>query len=194
MESKHEGELKFWRTRFELEKSFDSCTKAMLNKYTDVLGIGPNEFCNAKVIDIGCGPRGTLHEFQADIKIGLDPLSDIYMAEFRMNHDMLYLKAYSEDIPLPSNYMDYVLSVNSLDHVDDVDKTLKEIHRILKPTGVFYACINLAHGSLVTEPHMFTKESIISQLSALFRVNITKEILKSADVPMDRISVRCVKV
>ena len=71
---------------------------------------------------------------------------------------MIYISAPAEQIPLPSNYVDVVFSMNSLDHVDDVVAACSEIRRILKPGGYFIGSLNLDEPPTLTEPFMLTEE------------------------------------
>ena len=50
-------------------------------------------------------------------------------------HRMIYLCASAEKIPLPTGYVDVVLSMSSWDHVDYLLRICSEIRRILKPSG-----------------------------------------------------------
>ena len=39
----------------------------------------------------------------------------------------------------PDNYFDYIYSLATFEHIFDLDKAMKEMHRILKPGGLLYA-------------------------------------------------------
>jgi len=49
-------------------------------------------------------------------------------------------------IPVVDNSVDGVINTGVLEHVEDVDQVIKEIHRILKPNGVFYIEIPFMQG------------------------------------------------
>jgi SAM-dependent methyltransferase len=49
------------------------------------------------------------------------------------------VQAYSETLPLPDASVDLVTSFQTLEHVGDLRQTLREIRRILKPGGRFFA-------------------------------------------------------
>ena len=110
-------------------------------------------------LDIGCGPMGSLTWLpNARLAIGLDTLADDYM-EFGIDrHEMLYLKSGAESIPLPSWYVDVVFSMNSLDHVDNLAASCREIRRVLKPNGYFIGSLNLNIPPTPAEPWTLTEE------------------------------------
>lgn len=150
---KQDSEFSFWQKRYiEHGKKFRYEYKTMMMAAGNI----PDEnfFDNKIVADIGCGPCGSIEWIKnARFRIGIDPLTDKYMAFGIERHNMLYLKATAEDIPLPSSYVDIVFSINSLDHVDKPFKAMSEIRRILKPGGYFIGAINLRYFTTINEPH-----------------------------------------
>ncbi|MGM0629510.1 MAG: class I SAM-dependent methyltransferase [Patescibacteria group bacterium] len=55
-------------------------------------------------------------------------------------------QGYSENIPFPDNFFDYVISYQVIEHVGDVVKTFQEVERVLKPKGeTVHICPNY-HG------------------------------------------------
>ncbi len=121
--------------------------------YTDNFSI-PEEFYKDKIIlDIGCGPRGSLE--WADMtkeRIGMDPLADQYLKMGAKDHKMSYIKAYVEHIPFPDNYFDVICSFNSLDHVENMELACKEIQRTLKSGGIFLLLVDIHTLPTLTEP------------------------------------------
>jgi len=77
---------------------------------------------------------------------------------------MRYVCARSEKIPFPDEYFDFVTCLNALDHVDDVDKTLSEITRVLRKNGTFLLIIEINHPPTPLEPHTLS-EDLIDRLS-----------------------------
>jgi ubiquinone/menaquinone biosynthesis C-methylase UbiE len=122
-------------------------------------------FANRICLDIGCGPMGSLSWLRnARAAIGLDPLADSYMKFGIGNHNMLYLSASAERIPLPSRYVDVVFSMNSLDHVDDFPSVCTEIRRVLKVGGFFIGSLNLDELPTVAEPWTLTEDLLEKHL------------------------------
>ena len=90
----------------------------------------------------------------ASLRIGLDPLVNDY---YKLNggtlfHKMHYVKGYSEDMPFPNETFDFVFSINSLDHVDNLDETISEIKRVLKIGGICGIIVDANHEPTINEP------------------------------------------
>ncbi len=82
----------------------------------------------------------------------MDCLADEYLKLGADKHNMSYVNAPAEKIPFENDYFDVVTSFNSLDHVDNIDITIKEIKRVLKPKGTFLLITDVNHEPTVTEP------------------------------------------
>ena len=96
---------------------------------------------NSKVLDLGCG-TGHLSQYIKNMGfevIGLDP--SLKMLEFAKNNfnDISFIEGISAKLPFENNYFDYVVSIEVLRYLNskDVEKTYKEILRVLKPSGFF---------------------------------------------------------
>lgn len=169
---KNAEELAFWRSRLEIDKGKFS------NSHYEKLMLGmaeePNDsFLQGKVVaDFGCGPRGSLvWAGSAALKIGIDVLADKYADEFKSNiisHDMIYLKSTEKVIPLPSDFIDIVYTLNAIDHVDNFSEMCDEIIRILKPGGIFIGSFNLEEPASPCEPQKLDeriiKENLLNNL------------------------------
>lgn len=150
--SKRSHELDYWKSRAAAEDG------RLTNKhyryfYTDLFDISPMWYTNKRVLDIGCGPRGSLE--WADMcseRVGLDPLAAEYLRLGARNHKMRYVGARSEKIPFPNGYFDVVCTFNSLDHVDDYKATISEIKRVTKQAGTLLIIVEVNHPPSPTEP------------------------------------------
>ncbi len=145
-------EFKYW------QKQYSHGNKALTNEhykyfYSDYFEIPLKKFKGKKILDIGCGPRGSLEwADMANERIGLDPLVNKYKKLGIEKHKMKYINAYAENIPFKGNYFDFVFSFNSLDHVDNLDTTIGEIHRIIKRGGLFLLITEVNHPPTTCEP------------------------------------------
>ena len=152
-------ELYYWKYMKEGEKDLSS--KHYQEFFTSHFDLNKEFYINKKILDIGCGPRGSLE--WADMvseRIGLDCLANEYLKLGADKHKMAYVNAPAEKIPFDEDYFDVVSSFNSLDHVDDIDNTIKEIKRVLKPKGIFLLITDVNHEPTVTEPLTFSWDII----------------------------------
>jgi len=155
---KHAAEMAFWKGKHS--KSGGVLANAHYRFfYTSFFNIDPEEYSQRCILDIGCGPRGSLEwADMARERVGLDPLADDYRKFGIDKHRMNYVCAPSEQIPFPEGHFDFVTCFNALDHVDDVEKTLSEIARVLKGGGSFLLITEINHHPTVTEPQTLSAE------------------------------------
>ena len=188
---KYLSELYYWNFRYRLEGkdafNQEESLKATFMRYCDRLDINKDTFKNKRVIDIGCGPRGTLHYFNAKLKIGVDPLANLYQKFFNVDEqDMIYINSGAENIPLDDNFADFVISVNALDHIDNFKQAIKEIHRILKPEGCIILQLNINKKRTITEPILLNKMIIKNELKEFFNYQIVKETDISSHINIEK--------
>lgn len=88
----------------------------------------------------------------AERRIGIDPLADKYRKLGADKLSMELIKASAENIPFEDEYFDVVCSFNSIDHVKYLDKSAKEITRVLKKGGLFLLIVDVHSMSQLTEP------------------------------------------
>ncbi len=148
-------ELKFWRI-LKLRKGF-YFTSQFEYFYTTHFGFDRDCFDGKRILDIGCGPMGSLEwADMASERVGLDPLANAYKEFGVDNQKMRYVTTGAEQIPFPNNHFDFVYSFNSLDHVDDLEKSVKEIIRVTAPGGHFLLLSNLNHKPTHCEPTSYS--------------------------------------
>jgi SAM-dependent methyltransferase len=124
--------------------------------YTSTVGLKREDYAGKSVLDIGCGPRGSLEWCdEARERVGLDPLVNVYRRLGIDRHKMSYINAPSEKIPFADGHFDIVLAKNSLDHVEDLGQTIREIKRVTKPGGLFVLMVEVNHKATIAEPHEF---------------------------------------
>lgn len=156
---KAHSEMVFWRSRFKREGGRFNNDHFEFN-YTTLFQL-PLEFYRGKrVLDIGCGPRGSLEwASMAAQRVGLDPLLPGYLKEFQIDrvHQMQYVAAPSECMPFPDRSFDVVCAFNSLDHVEDLSRVISEIRRVLTPSGTFLLIVELNHPPTATEPYTISE-------------------------------------
>jgi hypothetical protein len=76
---KTQSELRYWKNRKKEEGEFSNNHYPFF--YTTHFDFTINDYRNKRILDIGCGPRGSLEWAQhASERVGLDPLADKYLA------------------------------------------------------------------------------------------------------------------
>ena len=134
--------------------------------FTTFFGLNAEDYAGAAVLDIGCGPCGSLEwAREARQRVGLDPLADKYRKLADDNQAMTYCSAPSEAIPFADGHFDVVTSFNSLDHVDDVDTTIREIKRVT--AARILLIVEIGHAPTPTEPH-FLDEGVVAKFAPEF--------------------------
>lgn len=150
--AKRRHELGYWQSRQAVEGRLKHAHYE--RAYTTVFGLERTAYAGKRVLDIGCGPRGSLEwASMAALRVGLDPLVPSYRTLGIETHAMTYVGAPSEAIPFPDAAFDIVTIFNALDHVDDPRRTIGEISRVTRPSGLCLVLVEVNHEPTPTEPH-----------------------------------------
>jgi len=145
-------EYAYWKSRHLEEQTLqNSFYKSIFTKGVD---LPPSFYTGKRILDVGCGPRGSL-EWCGDAKerVGLDTLAERYRKLGTDDHAMTYVPAGAEVIPFDDNHFDIVTSINSLDHVVNVEAAVTEMHRVLCPGGSLIVMVDIHERPTVAEPH-----------------------------------------
>jgi len=148
------GELSYWSERKDSEGLLENYW--FEHFYTTHFGLSLADYTGKRVLDIGCGPRGSLEWATTALEqVGLDPLADEYLRLGADEHSMVYVAAGAESIPFPDGYFDVVCSFNSLDHVDDLDGAIGEIKRVVRIGGLVLLLTDVHEEPTPQEPICF---------------------------------------
>lgn len=161
---KEYSEFQFWAGRYAIAKKLDNDHYEYF--YTKFFGLDRDWYCDKRILDIGCGPRGSLE--WADVaqeRVGLDPLIDRYRNLGIDRHKMAYCHAPVEKIPFPDGAFNVVTSFNSLDHVENVDMAIAESVRVLAPGGTLLVIVEVNHSARPTEPIEITENELKEQFA-----------------------------
>lgn len=135
--------------------------------------IEDRDFFKGKIVmEIGPGPVGFLEACEARVAVGIEPLANAFRRQGLLlpHSDVVYLSTAAETIPLVDNFVDVVVSRNSLDHVAEPEKVMDEILRVLRPGGFFLLNVDIEHETRPLEPHSFSLAQIDHLLSH-FRID-----------------------
>jgi SAM-dependent methyltransferase len=99
-------------------------------KYLFDLELDAGAFQGLRVLDVGAGPIPSATAFLGCSLYCLEPLLHQYLG-------VAFVHAVAENIPVNDAFFDAVISVNAIDHVDDLARTAAELKRVLKPGGLF---------------------------------------------------------
>ncbi|MBA2564235.1 MAG: methyltransferase domain-containing protein [Gemmatimonadetes bacterium] len=90
----------------------------------------------ARVLDVGCGTGATLLNLPAAYRgLGLDPSTEALALCAERGLGAL-VRGSATAIPLADATVDGVLALDALEHIDDDSSALREIARVLRPSGV----------------------------------------------------------
>jgi len=90
-----------------------------------------------RILDLGCGPGNTLRRLEPwGLTLGMDFSLDA-LAFARTRGAARVLSGDSMALPIASESVDCVIALDNLEHVEDDEKALREIRRVLRPGGAF---------------------------------------------------------
>lgn len=149
--AKRGQELAYWHRAQRIDPTLDNAHYQRC--FTTAFGLDRAHFTAKRMLDVGCGPRGTL-EWASDAaeRVGLDPLIADYQDLGIEKHAMRYVCAPAETIPFDDGHFDVVSSFNSLDHVDDLDRSISSLIRVTRAGGDILLIVETGHRPRITEP------------------------------------------
>ncbi len=162
-------EYSYWRIQKFKEGRLSNAHYAHF--YTQHFNIPPSFYNHKTVLDVGCGPRGSLEWITTPgCAIGVDPLAHKYKRLRQHTHSMRYLNTGAEYIPIKSKRVDILSSFNSLDHVSDPIQCLTEFKRLLQPGATLLIIVEVNHPPTFCEPHSLSPPLIIDTLGPEFAI------------------------
>jgi ubiquinone/menaquinone biosynthesis C-methylase UbiE len=121
------------------------------------------------VLEIGFGSGLNLPYYENVTRLyAVDPAQELFLlAKDRIDSvsfPIEYVQASAEEIPLPDESVDFLVSTWSLCSIPDIKRSLKEIRRVLKPEGKF---VFIEHGK---SPKKFLSilQNILTPISKRF--------------------------
>jgi ubiquinone/menaquinone biosynthesis C-methylase UbiE len=126
----------------------DLASRAMAIDSMRLLKVGPRP----NILDVGCSSGFLVEDLSRALPesnvIGADYLAELVLKAAQRCPNNPFLQFDLRDCPLPDSCLDGITALNVLEHIDDDDKALSEIHRVLKSGG-------LAHIEVPADPSSF---------------------------------------
>lgn len=140
-------------------------------KYRRTLQLAPDALRGMTVLDLGSGGIPSGLAFADCEVVCVEPLLGLFRElgyPFRhYSPRARFVQGHAESMPIVTNRMDGVISVNAIDHVDDLVKTASEIRRVLKPSGLLRIHVHY-HAPTVLEP-LGLDDDVITQEFGWYR-------------------------
>lgn len=131
----HEELVEFYSEGYDLTRYYSPITE---KRYKELLQEFEAYRQNGRLLDIGCGYGfflQTAKEVNWDIT-GIEITDEAVKActskDLRMHHGSL------ESAGFPDDHFDVIVLIETIEHVTEVDKLLREIYRVLRPGGLVY--------------------------------------------------------
>jgi len=175
-----EREKAFWE--YEINRpTYNPDPKEHIKPSLERWGIDTSYFRDKAALEIGSGPFGFFagvsqinkDHLPKDLVVS-DSLMDFYQ-KFKISdlipENAVRLQAPGEDMPFADGSFDVILTDNTIDHVNDCDRLLQEIRRLLRPDGVLLFSSHILVGCVrpfkpliklvdLNHPHHFTRGEI----------------------------------
>jgi ubiquinone/menaquinone biosynthesis C-methylase UbiE len=113
---------------------------------------------NTVLLEVGCGSMSLKNSIPNDIWYNAFDLelSDFLIRKALRNQKKVNIAlASATKIPVTSSTVSLVISTETFEHIPDIDKSIQEIHRILKDDGILICTIpnNFCHKYVMKGPH-----------------------------------------
>lgn len=107
--------------------------------------LAKNLSLGAKILDVGCGLGDVLNDLDSQFDYALHGMdyaqSNVRVAQKRLEGKASIVQGNIYDLPYESNSFDLALCLEVLEHIEDDERAIREIARVLKPGGLLIAAV-----------------------------------------------------
>ncbi|MEA3312693.1 MAG: class I SAM-dependent methyltransferase [candidate division WOR-3 bacterium] len=129
---------------------------------------------SSQIADLGCGDgvflSRVIDEYPNLIGLDLSVKSLDYIRSYPTIKDVELINGDIEALPFGDDELPVVVCIEALEHLTDVGKGLKEIHRVLKPNGILIVTVPFAFNPRNIMAVGDRKSKTVSFFRGLFRV------------------------
>lgn len=130
-----------WNKIYKKEENFSYYD--LNNPHPDIPKLAKTFLKKAKILDLGCGSgRNLIYlEKQGFQMYGLDNAEQgIKIIKQKTKNAKLITQSFFKKLPYQDNFFNVIISIQALQHGTELEikKTIKEIHRTLKPNGLIF--------------------------------------------------------
>jgi ubiquinone/menaquinone biosynthesis C-methylase UbiE len=94
--------------------------------------------CGSGHLDVELAQRSKFKIIGLDIDAGMKPLFEKRIHEAGLDKRVTFVQGDAQKLPFPDHYADIIVSRGMLIFVPDIPQCLREVSRVLKPTGVAF--------------------------------------------------------
>lgn len=117
----------------DYDEWFERNNFVYLSELEAIKSLLPKDFYDFRSVEIGVGTGR--FALPLGIKLGVEPSPK--MREIAKSRGIDVIDAYAENLPFRNEIFDLVLMVTTICFLDDVNKALREVYRVLKQFGIF---------------------------------------------------------
>lgn len=125
----------FFKERNSIRKHRSKCLSFLVNAQRAC-----GKFSNKMVLDIGADNFNHLitslvKDFKASKAFGVN----VHSCDSGITRNVYHYKSSATQTSFSDNFFDIALSLNTFEHIINLDKALEETYRVLKPGGILYS-------------------------------------------------------
>jgi len=128
-----------WVVENRVKNTYPLTAMRMLRECGDVRkGICIDIGCGTGNLDVELAKRSELTIIGLDIDPDMEPLFEKRIKAAKLEKRVSFVEGDAQNLPFEDDYADLIVSRGTLTFIPDIGKCLREVDRVLKPTGVAF--------------------------------------------------------